>query len=336
MKKNTALINDYLRYFEHTLGRSAGSVDNYGRHLKRLNEFLMAQGTSLTTATTSQLERFVGIEAHKSGFTVNGRRPIVAALRSFFEWGFTHGHIQTNPAQYLKYPSKVLKLPVPISPKNAELLLNSIKLDNFIDIRDAAIIALFLASGLRLSGLRNLNQSNLFEREVDGIDRLFIRVIEKRRKERIIPIPDVMKLIIMVYLSHPDYQKVNAINAQGEKILFINTKNTRVSEADHYGEKRRLSVRYIEQMIKRRGTAIGLPTEQLKPHAIRHLYGTELAEAGVDLHKIQLLMGHANLSTTLQYIHLAQRGLFKAVNESSPLANIHTPFHDLQRRMSHS
>jgi site-specific recombinase XerD len=192
---------------------------------------------------------------------------------------------------------------------------------------------LFLASGLRLSGLRNLNQSNLFEMEVDGVDRLFIRVVEKRSKERIIPIPDVMRLVIMVYLNHPDYKRVNAINEKGEKILFINTKNTRVSEADHYGEKRRLSVRYIEQMIKKRGKALGIPPEQLKPHAIRHLYGTELAEAGVDLHKIQLLMGHANLSTTLQYIHLAQRGLFRTVNESSPLAMINTPFHDLHKKM---
>ncbi len=332
-KKNDTLIDDYLTYFEHTLGRSAGSVDNYGRHLRRLADYLKSQNLTLKKVQAQQLEAFTGIEAHNTGFTVNGRRPIVAALRSFYGWCKKYGHTETNPAEYLPYPRPVQNLPVPISPRNAEKLLNSIPLDNFRDIRDAAIIALFLASGLRLSGLRNLNQSNLFEMEVDGKDRLFIRVIEKRKKERIVPVPDVMRLFVIVYLNQPEYQQAPVTTEAGEKVLFINTRNNRIPTHEYYEERRRLSVRYIEKMMHKHGAAAGIPPDQLRPHAIRHLYGTELAEDGVDLHRIQLLLGHADLRTTTQYIHLAQRELFRIVNESSPLAKIDTTMHQLQKQL---
>ena len=332
-KNDSTLLADYLLYMEHNLGRSVRTVENYRLHLRRLITYLQTQRSALIKAKRSQLETFVGIEAHNSGYTVNGRRPIVAAVRSFYGWCQRQEHIENNPAESLPYPRPVKTLPLPISPGNAEKLLNSIKLETFRDVRDAAIIALFLASGLRLSGLRNLNQSNLFEMEVDGLDRLFLRVIEKRKKERIVPVPDVMKLLIIAYLNHPEYQSAPITTETGEKVLFINTRNYRVSPDQHYGEKRRLSVRYIEKMIHKRGELAGVPADQLRPHAIRHLYGTELAESGVDLHRIQLLLGHADMRTTTQYIHLAQRELFRVVNESSPLAKMNTPMHALKQHL---
>ena len=327
------LIDKYLDFMEFNKGRAIGTVKNYGQHVERLAAYLQTKGVNLITAKPSDLDSFAGLVSHNAGYSASGRRPIVAALRSFYGWLYREGVTQANTSEKLPYPKPIKKLPIPIQVSNAERLLNSITLDSFINIRDAAIIAMFLGTGLRLSGLRNLNRANLYEMEVEGQPRLFLRVMEKGTKERLLPVPDVMRLFIMVYLNHEEYRQAEKVTEHGEEVLFINTKNAAVEAHEFYGERRRLSARYIQKMIHKRGEALGIPANELKPHAMRHLYGTELAENGVDLHRIQLLLGHADISTTVHYMHLAQRKLFKQVNESSPLSGMNTIMHKLEKSL---
>lgn len=324
------LIDKFLEYMEFNKGRAKGTIANYRRYLVRLSEYLISEGATFLTAKPEQVSKFAGVVCHNAGHNASGRRLVVASIRSFYHW-VEREYIGSNVAARLEYPKPIKHLPVPMQVSNAEKLLNSIVLDSFLNIRDAAIIALFLGTGLRLSGLRNLNKSNLEVSEIDGKERLFIRVIEKGKKERIVPVPDVMYLFISVYLNHEDYQSAQKTTESGEDVLFINTNNRSVEPCDNYGERRRLSTRAIAKMIHKRGAVLGIPERELKPHAIRHLYGTELAESGVDLHKIQLLLGHVDISTTVHYLHLARRKLHREVNEHSPLAGMNTVMHELQR-----
>ncbi len=117
-------------------------------------------------------------------------------------------------------------------------------------------------------------------------------------------------------------------------MLFVSTRNRRLQDYEYHGEARRLSRRSVAEMIARYGTQAGLPADQLHPHALRHLYGTEMTEDDQALIDVKSLMGHADIKTTEIYTQLARRRLGKVVDKSSPINKIKTPVTEIARRLS--
>lgn len=331
---NKRIVEKYLHYLEHNLGRSIKTIAIYENNLKALSVFINQNNKLLIQANRLLLEEFVGIHAHKSGIAISSRKTRVASVRGFYQWMQDNELIVDNPAKFIKYPKVAGSLPLPIEIKYAEKLLNSIDLSTFSGVRDAAIIALFLGTGMRLSGVSNLNESNFIWSGSGLNSRLFIRVEEKGKKERVIPVPDTARLYLQAYLGHEELEEVNRRLPNGDQVIFISLRGRRIPEHEYYGEKRRLSNRYIQKMIIKYGEKVGIPRKQLRPHAFRHLYGTELAEDAVDLKRIQMLMGHSSTETTDVYIHLAIRELADVVNKSSPLNKMETPMHGILKHMS--
>lgn len=329
MEVKNPLIARYLQNLEHNQGRAVGTVINYRGHIERLDKFLQSKGSSLETATRELLTEFSGIQAHKDKLSVSTRRPLVAAVKSFYNWMYDHDLMSANPAEKLKHPKQATPLPQLLSKQNAEKLLACIDLNKFSGVRDAAIIALFISTGMRLSGIHSMNESSLQQVEIDGQERLFVKVSEKGKKERVIPVPDAAAMYLIAYLSHPELAKINRVLPDGDSVFFVNTVNFGIPQHEYYGEARRLSKRNIRGLFKKYGARVGIPAAQLHPHAARHLYGTELAEDGVDLERIRMLLGHSNLETTKVYLHLASRKLFDLVNKSSPIAKINTAAGDI-------
>ena len=105
---------------------------------------------------------------------------------------------------------------------------------------------------------------------------------------------------------------------------------------EYHGEQRRIAPRSIHDMIQTYGRRLQLPADQLHPHALRHLFGTELAESDMDLIKSQALLGHADPKTSAIYMRLAMRKLAKVVDVASPLRKIKTPVTDLARHLEQS
>ena len=120
-------------------------------------------------------------------------------------------------------------------------------------------------------------------------------------------------------------------SVQGDQVLFVSTRNRTVPPHEYHGERRRLRRQAVVAMVKRHGK--GIPEEQLHPHALRHLYGTELREDDVDLITRQRLMGHADPKTTAIYDHLAMRKVTRDVDRANPLAKIRTPASDLLKQL---
>ena len=158
---------------------------------------------------------------------------------------------------------------------------------------------------------------------------MLVKSIEKGNKEHIKPLPNSVVLYLKAYLSHPDMSSIDRVLPNGDRVLFVSTRNMYVSSDDYFGENRRINARTVQKMIEKYGTQAGIPREQCRPHALRHSFATELIESGEDLKTVQTMLGHTRLDTTAIYIHVATRRLFDVVDKSSPMAKINTPVTDL-------
>ena len=334
---NAELIDAWLTYKLHNEGRSETTVDKYRGYLTRLALFLEDEkGTSLLEASTDDIEAFAGLHAHKAGLSPKSRRAIVAAIKGFYAWLQKKALRIDNPAEAIPYPSAGNKLPTPLETRNARLLLQQPDLDTFEGVRDCAMLMVLIGCGLRSSGLVKLNQSSLQFVDVDGKEWLIIKVVEKGKKERLIPAPHDVKYILHAYLGHAELASIDRLLPDGDQVLFVSTMDRKTPPHEYRGEARRISQRSVHDIIRKYGQRAGIPDDQLHAHAMRHLYGTQLAENEVDLITRQALMGHKKAETTEIYTHLAIRNLTRVVDRANPFHEIDTPITQLVKELERS
>jgi site-specific recombinase XerD len=326
------LIESFLEFKQHNAGRSERTVQAYRLALSRLVEFFAQRDPLL--ATHDELVVFSGIWLHKRGLTDPlSRRPHVAAIREFFRWLLDNKHIRGNPAEGLPYPKSGRKIPRVMTLKSAEKLMWAPDFNTFEGVRDGAMLALLVGCGLRASGLVSLNVSNVIEDEVDGKARLILKVTEKGNKERRIPVPPEADMLLRLYMALEDLKVINRLLANGDLVLFVSKKNRTCTIDEYRGEKRRLNRRAVLEMIAKYGRRAGIPADQLHPHAMRHLFGTELIEENVNMLNAQALMGHEDASSTKIYTHIAMRSLTREIDRANPLAKMNTPVTDLLKQL---
>lgn len=325
-------IEAFSNYLLHNRGRAPITAQKYCGYLYRLQKSIDPQ--SIIDATHAQLEFFAGVQSHRDGLSPRSRRQMVAALRGFFVWAKKSSLIESNPAVDLPYPRAGQKLPTAFSLKYAERILMEPNLDTFIGVRDAAILALLIGCGPRVSGLCALNERDLIFDQIEGRDWLVIRFREKGKKERLVPVPHEARLLLLAYLGHSELEAIDRLLINGDRVLFVSTRNRSIPAHDYFGEARRLHQRSVNDLIERYAARAGVPRAMAHPHAFRHLYGTELAEHSAESYQIQALLGHADPSTTEIYVHLAIRALAKLVDRANPLRSINTPASGLARELN--
>lgn len=327
------LIDDFLQHKQVNGGRSGRTIEIYRLALHRLVQF--GADRDPLKFTHDDLMLFTGVWLHKHGLRdPASRRTHIAAVRQFYAWLASNGRIGSNPASRIDYPKKGRRIPRLITLASAEKLMWAPDFSTFEGVRDGAMLALLVGGGLRVSGLVAMNESHITHDAIDGRDRIIIVVREKGDKERRLPIPPDADLMLRLYLDHPDLKEIDRTLPDGDRVLFISTRNRTVPLHDYIGEKRRLNRRAVLDMIKRYGRAAGIPEDQLHPHAMRHLYGTELIEGDVATPNAQLLMGHADAKSTAIYTHTAMRKLTREVDRANPLAKMRTPVSDLLKQLN--
>lgn len=325
------LIESFLSFKVSNAGRSPRTASIYGLALGRLAVFLA--GADPLRVSTDELLAFTGPWLHKQGLAPESRKTHVAAVREFYAWLNRLGRIRSNPADQVPYPRASNKLPRLMTLANAEKLMWSPDFTTFEGVRDGAMLAMLIGCGLRASGLVNLNESNLVQEVVDDRPRLIVRVEEKGKKQRRIPVPVEADLLLRLYLEHPELAEIDREVGNGDKVLFVSTRNRTCPAHEYHGERRRMNRRAVLDMVARHGRRAGIPESQIHPHALRHLYGTELAEGDVDLLVRQKLMGHADPKSTEVYTHLAMRKLTRESDRANPMAKMNTPASDLLKRL---
>lgn len=327
-------MDAWLAYMEGLRGRTVRTIECYRAALMRLREFM--EGKPLVKAEPNELEVFCGLWLHKKGVVARSRKPYISAVRGFYAWLRDKG-IKGNAAQELLHPITGHPLPSTISLANAERLMWAPDMSTFIGIRDAAILSLLIGCGLRVSGLTGLNESDLKTMEIECLPRLTIRVTEKGDRERIMPVPREAEALLRVYLGHEELARIDrSFKGKGgrtDKVMFVTTKHPTLQAHEFIGEARRLSRKGVRDLIQRHGIKAGIPTGELHPHAMRHLFGTELLEDDTSMLSIQELMGHADPKSTAIYAQLAMRKKMATVDKAAPLSKMRTPVSELLKRL---
>lgn len=328
-KIENKFFEDFLIFKSDNDNISDRTFKAYSDVLVRFEAWL--SGRDPLSVTSEDLLVFTGPYLFKAlSLAPTSRTPYIATIRQLYQYLCDARRlIKNNPALAVPYPRKAQTIPNVISLSNAQKMMWAPDFTRFEGVRDAAIIALLIGCGLRVSGLISLNDSNIIRMDIEGEPRLALKPTEKGGKERLIPIPREADLLLRVYLEHPALLEIVRETTEGEQVLFVTVRNRHCPSHEYYGEKRRFSSRGLYSMLVRYGKKLGIPKDQLNPHAMRHLYGTELAEENVDLITRQKLMGHADPKSTAIYTHMAARKLTREVDKANPLSKMSTPVSQL-------
>jgi len=316
------LIDQFLTWKQENENCSARTVRKYRGLLNQLGKFLDG---NFANAELKILEQFSGGWLHRAGYSAASRKVAVAAIRGFYSFLAKRRMVSKNPAQDLVYPRMGRRLPRFMGLKSAEALLFQPDLSSLSGIRDSAMLALLIGCGFRVAGLCGLNESQLIWYQYGEVERLAIRTLEKGERERLVPVPLEAMLLVQAYLGHQDLRNVDRLLENGDQVLFVNLRNRHIPEWEHRGELRRLSTRAVDRMIKRYAIDAGVPEDQAHAHAIRHLFGTELAESDSSTLQIQALMGHADPKTSEIYTHISMRKMTNVLDKGNPLSKMDTP-----------
>lgn len=337
------LVDNYLTWLQHNQGRSVATAVKYRGHLERFAAWFedppddpkfQPQGRDPLTAEPTDLELYAGLVSHARKLTASARRPLVSALRGFYAWLARNGHIAGNVAADLPQPKAGSPLPRPALLHEAEQLLMAPDIGTFLGLRDACMLMLLMGCGIRVSGLCGMNESALewtFDQE--DRERLNIRVTEKGKKERLVPAPIEVGMLLRAYMGHDELAEIPRTLADGDAVLFPTTRNRLLLASDYHGAARRMTPAAVRDMIKKHAAAAKIRPSVAHPHALRHLYGTEMAEDRVDPLELQALFGHSDLKSTTIYTATAKRRLRETVDRSNPLAKMRAPILDSLRTL---
>jgi integrase/recombinase XerD len=289
------LADQFINYLVVEKGLSENTVAAYSRDLVLYLEFLQSSGISdIARADTALVLKHL-IALRNAGLGPRSRARHLVTLRGFYRFLVQQKILDANPAQIVDLPKAGLKLPDVLKVDEVLQLLEAPNPSKPLGARDAAMLELLYAAGLRVSELIKVGVADI------NLEAGFVRVLGKGSKERVVPIGLVAKKKIDAYLTsgRPDLLK-----GRPSPYLFV----TRLA--------RPMTRQGFWKLLRQYALKAGV-SHKITPHTLRHSFATHLLERGADLRSVQVMLGHVDISTTQIYTHVAQERL-KAV---------HTQFH---------
>jgi integrase/recombinase XerD len=280
-------IDAYLTHLTVERRLAANSVESYARDLQMLAEFAAGRGTTVEQLTRIDLEMLVR-ELMSQGRSPRSVARAVACFRGFYRFLVVDRRVQINPADDLRPPRAWKPLPRFLSIEDVDQLIAQPDVATARGLRDRALIELLYATGMRVSELIALRPADV------NLDASYLTCTGKGDKQRIVPIGDEAANWVRRYIREA---RPALLGKRTSPRLFVNARGggpglTRVG---------------FWKILKAYALRAGL-TRSLSPHMLRHSFATHLLERGADLRAIQMMLGHADLSTTQIYTHvLAQR-----------------------------
>jgi len=286
---NTGLLDEFSDALWLEDGLSRNTLDSYRNDLQLFSEWLKKRNPSnsmLTEATNSDLLEFLASRvAAKMKASTTSRE--LSSLKRFYRFLLRQGKIVTDPSLNIETPKLQRHLPESLSEKEVELLLSAPDLAQPLGLRDRAMLEALYASGLRVSELINLKYSQV------SMDMGVLRVMGKGRKERLAPLGEESLEWLNRYTKNARPLLLDGIVTD---TIFVTTRGAAMTRQAFW------------YLIKRYAQLVGI-AKQLSPHTLRHAFATHLLNHGADLRVVQLLLGHADISTTQIYTHIARERL---------------------------
>ncbi|MBL6734923.1 MAG: tyrosine recombinase XerC [Shewanellaceae bacterium] len=300
------MLPAFKRYLTSERGYSVYTIRNYLTALARLTGLLEQHLTSTPLAQVWQVCETQDIEHLVMTLAAQSLSPRSIALhlsasRAYLDFLILQTLRSTNPAKLVKAPKMQQPLPKHMDVDSVFQLLQASPQLEPLAIRDLAMMELFYSSGLRLAELARLNM-----RDVD-LSQAWVKVLGKGNKERLLPIGRVAKQQLQAWLSVRAQFNQHACDA-----LFLSRLGRRIAHST------------IQQRLRQWGMAQGL-SQRVHPHKLRHSFATHFLESSGNLRAVQVLLGHANLSTTQVYTNLDFAHLAKVYDQAHPRAKLSSP-----------
>ena len=295
----SALVDAYLSHLAVERRLSPNTVESYGRDLSQLSAAAAALGRPVETLDRRALEQVVR-QLMGEGRSPRSVARAVACYRGFFRFLVIDGRVKTNPADDLRPPRSWKVLPRYLSVDDVDRLLAQPTVDTPRGLRDRALIELLYATGMRVSELVSLRPADV------NLDASYLTCTGKGSKQRIVPIGDEAADWVRKYVQRA---RPALLGKRKSLRLFVNARGggpglTRVG---------------FWKILKGYALQAGL-AKGLSPHLLRHSFATHLLERGADLRAIQMMLGHADLSTTQIYTHVLEQRMRSVYDRFHPRA----------------
>ncbi len=277
-------------------GLAQTSLAAYRRDLGAWATWLSDRGRTLGAADRGDVEAWLADQFRaKARATSIARR--LSALRRFYRLRLEQGAVREDPTVRVRAPKKPRSLPKNLSEAQVEALLAVPDAEATLGLRDRAMLETLYATGLRVSELVGLKLGQV------SLDAGVVRVLGKGSRERLVPLGDEAIAWIGRYLS--DARPGLAGGAKTDH-LFLTARRMPLTRQAFW------------HLVKRYGALAGIPADTLSPHVLRHAFATHLLNHGADLRVVQLLLGHADITTTTIYTHVARERLKRLHTQHHP------------------
>jgi integrase/recombinase XerD len=291
-----AMIDEYLTYLRDVRRMSPNTLESYARDLALLGAFADKKGVQAIALARQDLEIFVR-QLMSSGLSPRSVARAVACVRGFYKFLAVEQKRDRSPAEDLRPPRAWAALPKFLSLEEVDRLLAQPDTSTPRGLRDKALIEVLYATGLRVSELVSLRAGDL---ELEGG---YLTCIGKGDKQRMVPLGQEAADWVRRYLREG---RPALLRRKSSPWLFVNARDG--------GPLSRIG---FWKVLREYGIKAGLP-RSLSPHVLRHSFATHLLERGADLRMIQLMLGHADLSTTQIYTHVLEARLRSAYDKFHP------------------
>lgn len=289
------MLEKFLRYLgfernfsKHTILSYQNDLEQFAAFLKRTYEIEKPE-----EATTTMIRSWMA-EMMQEKLSARSVIRKASALRTFYHFLLKEGVITLDPMVKIVSPKMPSRLPVFVTQKDMGNLFKDIEFPKtFEGLRDRLIMEMFYATGIRLSELITMKEANV------NIYNLTIKVFGKRAKERIIPIPGILKEYISAYRSER-----NKLGLKGE-YFFVGEKGEPLYEKKVY-------------LIVHNYLGMVTTLHKKSPHVLRHTFATHLLDNGADINSVKELLGHANLAATQVYTHNSLEKLKNVYKQAHP------------------
>jgi integrase/recombinase XerD len=291
-----AAIDGYIGYLRDVRRMSLNTLSSYARDLRALDEFAVARAQPITTLDRRDLEAFTR-QLMTAGLAPRSVARTIACVRGFYKFLLVEKKVATDPAEDLRAPRAWPALPKYLDLEEVDRLLAQPDVSTPRGVRDKALIELLYATGLRVTELLSLKAGDI------SLDAGYLTCIGKGDKQRLVPLGDSAAEWIRRYAAEA---RPALLKGRKSKWLFVNAKAG--------GQLSRVG---FWKVLKEYGIKAAI-SRDISPHVLRHSFATHLLERGADLRAIQMMLGHADLSTTQIYTHVLEARLRTVYDKFHP------------------
>lgn len=288
-------IDVFLNYIQVEKGLAGKTLESYSRDLARYASFLTENQDGRVTDEDTYLILKHLINLRDEGLSPRSRARHLVSIRSFYRFLHMEKILSKDPSKLIDFPKSGLRLPDTLTAGDVERLIDAPDRTTPRGIRDAAMIELLYASGLRVSELVLLPVRDV------NLDAAFVRVFGKGSRERVVPMGSFAREKIEFYLK---YGRPYLLKGRSSDFLFVAREDKPMTRQGFW------------KLLNRYASKAGI-VKNISPHTLRHSFATHLLEGGADLRVVQVMLGHSDISTTQIYTHITR----------DHLKNIHGKFH---------